>query len=172
VAGDPRHVASNIKQAVRDATGLSCSICVAPNKLLAKIGSELDKPDGLTLLTHADVPVRILPLSVRKVNGIGPKATERLAALGIATVGELAAADPGLLQTHFGWGERPVALVVPRKGVTTTLTEDEVRKHVFAFSEKGQISKYALPQVVKIVEALERTSVGKMNKKRLREQFI
>jgi DNA polymerase-4 len=102
VAGDPRHVASNIKQAVRDATGLSCSICVAPNKLLAKIGSELDKPDGLTLLTHADVPVRIWPLSVRKVNGIGPKATERLAALGIATVGELAAADPGLLQTHFG----------------------------------------------------------------------
>ncbi len=102
VAGDPRHVASNIKQAVRDATGLSCSICVAPNKLLAKIGSELDKPDGLTLLTHADVPVRIWPLSVRKVNGIGPKATERLAALGIATVGELAAAEPGLLQTHFG----------------------------------------------------------------------
>ena len=102
VAGDPRHVASNIKQAVRDATGLSCSVCVAPNKLLAKIGSELDKPDGLTLLTHADVPVRTWPLSVRKVNGIGPKATERLAALGIATVGELVADDPGLLQTHFG----------------------------------------------------------------------
>lgn len=86
MAGDPRHVASNIKQAVRDA-GLSCSICVAPNKLLAKIGSELDKPDGLTLLMHADVPVRIWQLSVRKVNRIGPKATERLAALGMATVG-------------------------------------------------------------------------------------
>jgi fatty-acyl-CoA synthase len=70
------------------------------------------------------------------------------------------------------WGERPVALVVPRKGLATELTEDEVRKHVFAFSEKGQISKYAVPQIVRIVEALEKTSVGKMNKKRLRDQFI
>jgi fatty-acyl-CoA synthase len=69
------------------------------------------------------------------------------------------------------WGERPVALVVPRKDLTTTLTEEDVKKHVFAFSEKGQISKYAVPQIVRFVEALEKTSVGKMNKKRLREQF-
>jgi fatty-acyl-CoA synthase len=70
------------------------------------------------------------------------------------------------------WGERPVALVVPRKDLATTLTEEDVKKHVLAFSEKGQISKYAVPQIVKLVEALEKTSVGKMNKKRLREQFI
>jgi fatty-acyl-CoA synthase len=70
------------------------------------------------------------------------------------------------------WGERPLALVVPRKDLVTTLTEDDVKKHVLAFSEKGQISKYAIPQIVKLVEALEKTSVGKMNKKRLREQFI
>jgi len=70
------------------------------------------------------------------------------------------------------WGERPVALVVPRNAPTTTLTEDDVKKHVLAFSEKGQISKYAVPQIVKLVEALEKTSVGKMNKKRLRELFI
>ncbi|MFP3481461.1 DNA polymerase IV, partial [Burkholderia sp. SIMBA_057] len=76
-------------------TGLTCSICVAPNKLLAKIGSELDKPDGLTILTPADVPLRVWPLPVRKVNGIGPKAAEKLTALGLATVGDLAAADAG-----------------------------------------------------------------------------
>jgi fatty-acyl-CoA synthase len=70
------------------------------------------------------------------------------------------------------WGERPVALVVPRKDLAATLTEEDVKKHVLAFSEKGQISKYAVPQIVKLVEALEKTSVGKMNKKRLREQFI
>jgi fatty-acyl-CoA synthase len=70
------------------------------------------------------------------------------------------------------WGERPVALVVPRKDLTMTLTEEDVKKHVFAFSEKGQISKYAVPQIVKLVEALEKTSVGKINKKRLRELFI
>ena len=83
-------LAEQIKQAVREATGLSCSIGIAPNKLLAKIGSELDKPDGITLLTMDDVPTRIWPMAVRKINGIGPKATEKLAALGIQTIGELA----------------------------------------------------------------------------------
>jgi len=102
VPGDAREVAARIKAAVKEATGLTCSICVAPNKLLAKIGSELDKPDGLTILTPADIPTRIWPLAARKVNGIGPKAAEKLAAIGIETVGELAEADPGLLQAHFG----------------------------------------------------------------------
>jgi DNA polymerase-4 len=102
VSGAASDVALRIKNAVRDATGLSCSICVAPNKLLAKIGSVLDKPDGLTLLTPADIPLRIWPLAVRKVNGIGPKASEKLATLGINTVGDLARADPVLLQENFG----------------------------------------------------------------------
>jgi DNA polymerase-4 len=95
-------LALRIKQAVRDATGLSCSIGVAPNKLLAKICSDLEKPNGVTILTHADIPVRIWPLPARKINGIGPKAAEKLATLGIHTVGELAEAEPGMLQTHFG----------------------------------------------------------------------
>lgn len=102
VDGEARDVAARIKHAVHAATGLTCSICVAPNKLLAKIGSELDKPNGLTMLEPADIATRIWPLAVRKVNGIGPKATERLAAIGITTVGELAQADLGLLQDHFG----------------------------------------------------------------------
>src|ERR1700748_2589801 len=72
--GDAADIAAQIKRAVHEATKLSCSIAVAPNKLLAKIGSELDKPDGLTILTQADLPTRIWPLAVKKVNGIGPKA--------------------------------------------------------------------------------------------------
>lgn len=76
---ESRALASQIKQAVRDATGLSCSICIAPNKLLAKIGSDLDKPDGLTILDEASIPSRIWPLSVGKINGIGPKAAQKLA---------------------------------------------------------------------------------------------
>lgn len=102
IEGEPHEVAGRIKAAVNEATGLTCSICVAPNKLLAKIGSELDKPDGLTILTPADIPTRIWPLPARKVNGIGPKAAEKLQAIGIDTVGDLAEADLGLLQAHFG----------------------------------------------------------------------
>jgi DNA polymerase IV len=95
-------VARRLKQAVRDATGLSCSIGVTPNKLLSKICSDLEKPNGLTLLSEDDIPTRIWPLPAKKINGIGPKATEKLAALNIHTIGELAAADPAFLVAHFG----------------------------------------------------------------------
>lgn len=99
---ETRALALRIKQAVRDATQLSCSICIAPNKLLAKIGSDLDKPDGLTLLDEASIPTRIWPLPVGKINGIGPKAAQKLAALGIVTIADLARAEPALLQEQFG----------------------------------------------------------------------
>ena len=95
-------LAKQIKQAVTAATGLSCSIGIAPNKLLAKICSELDKPDGITILQMSDLESRIWPMPVKKINGIGPKASEKLAKLGIQLIGELAAAEPSLLIQHFG----------------------------------------------------------------------
>ncbi|PUA18533.1 DNA polymerase IV [Glaciimonas sp. PCH181] len=95
-------LALRIKKAVNDATGLSCSIGVAPNKLLAKICSDLEKPNGLTILTLADVTTRIWPLPVSKINGIGPKAVEKLALIDIRTIAELANADPSILQETFG----------------------------------------------------------------------
>jgi DNA polymerase-4 len=95
-------VARAIKDAVRAATGLSCSIGIAPNKLLAKMASELDKPDGLTVIRTGDLERRIWPLPARRINGIGPKSSARLEALGIRTIGELAAADPAWLVERFG----------------------------------------------------------------------
>ncbi|MDE2081635.1 MAG: DNA polymerase IV [Burkholderiales bacterium] len=100
--GGVRAVAQEIRNNVRRATGLGCSIGVTPNKLLAKLASELDKPDGLTVLTAADLATRIWPLPVRRLNGIGPKAGARLAALGIATIGELARCERGWLVGQFG----------------------------------------------------------------------
>ncbi len=97
-----RDVAKALKAAVSEATGLTCSIAVAPNKLLAKIASELDKPDGLTILRREDIAKRIWPLPPRKINGIGPKASEKLTALGIKSIGELAHADIAWLIEHFG----------------------------------------------------------------------
>ena len=97
-----RDVAATIQRVVRDATGLSCSLGITPNKLLSKLASELDKPGGLTLLTEADIPTRVWPLPARSINGVGPKASARLAALGIHTIGQLAAAGRTLLVGHFG----------------------------------------------------------------------
>ena len=95
-------LASEIKRRVFRATGLTCSIGITPNKLLSKIASELDKPDGVTLLSLADLPARVWPLAVKKINGIGPKASAKLNTLGIHTVGELAAAPLEFLIEHFG----------------------------------------------------------------------
>jgi DNA polymerase-4 len=100
--GGVRAVAREIKNSVLRATGLTCSIGITPNKLLSKIASEMDKPDGVTVLLADEIPTRIWPLAVRKVNGIGPKAAAKLAALGIETVGQLAAQEPALLIQHFG----------------------------------------------------------------------
>jgi DNA polymerase-4 len=66
------------------------------------MASEMQKPGGITVLSMADIPARIWPLSARKINGIGPKASARLESLGIHTIGELANADPAFLIEHFG----------------------------------------------------------------------
>lgn len=99
---DSPTLARCLKQAVLDATGLTCSIGITPNKLLAKICSDLDKPDGITLLGMDEVPSRIWPLAAKKINGIGPKANARLEKLGIHSIGDLAAAAPELLLANFG----------------------------------------------------------------------
>jgi DNA polymerase-4 len=106
VAHDPhggvRALAQEIRNNVLRRTGLTCSVGVTPNKLLSKIASELDKPDGLTVLTQADLATRIWPLAARKINGIGPKAADKLLALGVRTVGDLAARPRTELIEAFG----------------------------------------------------------------------
>jgi len=135
VPGETREVVARIKAAVLAATGLTCSVGVAPNKLLAKLCSELDKPDGVTVLREADIPLRIWPLPVSKVNGIGPKATQRLHELGIHTIGQLATADrQGLIdafgQSYGAWlheaalgrDERPVVTYSEPKSISRETT--------------------------------------------------
>ena len=97
-----RALARLVQRAIFEKTGLTCSIGVAPNKLLAKMASEFNKPNGISIVYEADLQERIWPLDVRKINGIGPKAGEKLAALGIRTIGELAAQDRQLLIGRFG----------------------------------------------------------------------
>jgi DNA polymerase-4 len=97
-----RALARLIQRAIRDATGLSCSIGVAPNKLLAKMASEFDKPGGVTVLLPEDLEGRIWPLACRKINGIGPKTAAKLDAMGIHTIGQLAALEAHTLRDSFG----------------------------------------------------------------------
>jgi len=95
-------VAMEIKKRIKEETDLNCSIGVAPNKLLAKIASDLEKPDGLTIITEEDIEKRIWPLPARKLWGVGPKTEAYLKEMGIKTIGELAALPMERLVGEFG----------------------------------------------------------------------
>ena len=97
-----RVLARLIQKAIFNATGLTCSVGVAPNKLLAKMASEFNKPNGIAIVFVDDLEGKIWPLACRKINGIGPKADEKLQQLGIHTIGELAQKEQGWLMDHFG----------------------------------------------------------------------
>ena len=97
-----RVLARLIQKAIFEDTGLTCSVGVAPNKLLAKMASEFNKPNGISVVMEEDLQSAIWPLACRKINGIGPKADARLQALDIHTIGQLASAEPAALAQHFG----------------------------------------------------------------------
>ena len=97
-----RVLARLIQKSIADQTGLSCSVGVAPNKLLAKMASEFNKPMGISVVQEDELEAKIWPLACRKINGIGPKADEKLKALGIETIGQLAAKEQTWLASHFG----------------------------------------------------------------------
>jgi DNA polymerase-4 len=124
----PQSRAREIKRKVTEATRLVCSIGLGPNKLMAKIASDLDKPDGLFVLSEqnwleavGEKPASLLP-------GVGPRTFERLQAVGVETVAQLAGAPPGVLESSFGPRHGP-ALRDRGNGVgESSLTTERVRK--------------------------------------------
>ncbi len=101
VAGDfleARVVAEAVRTSVRGATSLTCSLGVAPCKVVAKVGSDARKPGGLVVVVPGQEARFLAALEVRKLPGVGPKAEERLRAAGVVTVGELAALSDGDLR--------------------------------------------------------------------------
>ncbi|MDO5289013.1 MAG: DNA polymerase IV [Pseudomonadota bacterium] len=145
-----RVLARLLQKSIFQATGLTCSIGVAPNKLLAKMASEFDKPNGISIVHEADVQTRIWPLPCRKVGGIGPKAEAKLHALGIHTLGELAARERDELMARFGksygawlheaaWGrdERPV---VTQSEPVSMSRETTFERDLHAVRDRAELS--------------------------------
>lgn len=161
-----REIARELKLAVREATGLSCSIGLAPNKLIAKIASELDKPDGLAIITAAEIEARLWPLPVRRLHGVGPKAAAKMARLGIATIGELAQAEPAWLARNFGksnaaWmhaaahgrDDRPVVTFSEPKSMSRETTFD---RDLHAIRDREKLSQIFTTLCVELGEDLRR----------------
>jgi len=158
--GDPLRIAIRIKERVWSEENLTCSIGIAPNKLLAKLGSDMQKPDGLVLITPDDVDGVLENLPVRELCGIGPSLERSLASIGIRTCGELGRTPLEKLTARFGViGERlqnmgrgidddPIAALEaayeePAKSIghSMTLTEDcadiaLIERHILQLAEK------------------------------------
>jgi nucleotidyltransferase/DNA polymerase involved in DNA repair len=131
-------LAEALARRIRDERGLTCSIGIGPNKLVAKIAADEDKPDGRTLVEAAEVQAFLAPKPVDVIPGVGPKTRQALEAAGVETVGELAERSAAEMEEAFGaWGpqmverargrdERPVTSEHERKsvGVETTFPED------------------------------------------------
>ena len=135
--GPTDEIARSIKKAIREATGMTASVGLAPNKFLAKIASDLKKPDGLVVLQEADVDQFLRDLPISRLWGVGPKTEARLHEMGFRTIGQLASASrESLVRTLGSLGEHLYQLshgkddrqVVPdweRKSVGTETTFDE-----------------------------------------------
>ena len=108
--GQPPDAAKRIMDEIKDRLGLWCSIGIAENKFLAKMAAEMKKPLGITELWECDIPVKLWPLPVKQMYGIGGKTAEKLNRMGIQTIGELARSDINLIVKTFGKGGSEIYL--------------------------------------------------------------
>jgi len=162
----PQQLAERIKDEIRRKEGLSCSIGVAPNKSAAKIASSLRKPDGLTVVNPEKVKEFLNPLPASKISGVGRKMQERLASLGIKTIGQLARQPLDKLTEHFGrWGLRLWE-------VANGLEEDEVED---SYPIKSLGTEHTFEEDVgdwAVVEDCLNSLVEKVHRRVLEEGFL
>ncbi|MDH3625574.1 MAG: DNA polymerase IV [Myxococcales bacterium] len=138
--GDGETIARRVKRDIHEEIGLTGSAGVAPNKFVAKIASDLDKPDGLVLVPTDGAAKFLAPLPLERMWRVGPKARVRLRAAGFQTIGDLARADANTLEQLLGsWGpvardlargidDRPVVVGAPPKSLGSEETfEDDLR---------------------------------------------
>jgi DNA polymerase-4 len=100
--GGEESLARELKRSIADRLALTCSIGIAPSKIMAKIASSVFKPDGMTILTDEDIPAILYPLPVEKLWGVGPITVKALHSVGIETIGDLASRDLSDLRGRFG----------------------------------------------------------------------
>jgi DNA polymerase-4 len=161
-----RSLALRIQAAIRDATGLTCSIGVAPNKLIAKMASEFQKPNGVAIVAESDLAGKIWPLPCRRIHGVGPKAAARLEQLGIRTVGELARCERAWLQQHFGsrhgewmyesawgWDDRPV---VTHSEPVSLSRETTFERDLHAVYDRSQLNGLFTTLCARVAQDLQR----------------
>ena len=117
-------LARQIKQEIKEKEGITASIGVGPSKLVAKVASDYQKPDGLTIVKEEEVEKFLDPLPVRKLLWVGRKTEARLKELGVNTIGDLARYDPTVLSSMFGVMGLQMHLMA--KGIDRSEVEERV----------------------------------------------
>jgi DNA polymerase IV len=167
-----RVLARLIQRAIFEKTGLTCSVGVAPNKLLAKMASEFNKPNGISIVHAEDLQAMVWPLPCRKINGIGPKAEAKLARHDLHTIGDLAAKSREWLIDHFGkaygawmyeaaWGRDERAVVTESEPVSMS-RETTFDRDLHAVRDKAELGAIFTELCVRVAGDLQRKGyVGK-----------
>lgn len=163
--GAPPDAARTIKHRIRQAVRLGCSIGVAPNRFLAKIASDLDKPDGLTVIRPEQVIAFVDRLPAAKVPGVGPKTLEKLTEMGVRVLGDIRGFPAPMLTRVFGsYGARllelaqgidptPVSPESPAKSISSECTLEQDTRDV------GLLSRCLLEQADEVAAGLRREGV-------------
>ncbi len=163
--GDPRQTARTIKARIKSEVGLTCSVGVAPNKFLAKIASDMDKPDGLTLITPDQVQRFVDSLPIRKVPGVGRRACQILQDLGIRSLGQVRGYPAELLVRKMGKFAhhlmelahgRDLSAVTPHSEAKSVSTETTLSRDT---QDRRELSGYLLSQSQAVARELRRKQV-------------
>ena len=158
--GPPREIGIAIKQRIREEIRLTASVGIAPVKFVAKIASDLQKPDGLVVVAPGGVREFLSPLPLFRLWGVGPRTLEALARIGLTTIGDLAAADPGEMERRFG--EHGAGLVKLARGEddrgVVIDTEAKSYSHEMTFARDTADAEYLesvlLDQAVRVARRL------------------
>jgi len=167
-----RELALRIQAAIHQRTGLTCSIGVAPNKLIAKMASEFHKPNGISIVFESELAERIWPLPCRRIHGIGPRMSARLEQLGIKSIGELARCERDWLvqqfgrnhgswmyQAAWGWDDRPV---VTESEPVSMSRETTFERDLHAVRDRAQLRELFTTLCEQLADDLQRHGyVGK-----------
>jgi DNA polymerase IV len=148
-----RSAARRVKDAVRNETGLTCSVGLGPNKLVAKVASDAEKPDGFVELTAEEARIRFAEASPGLVPGIGPKTVARLGQLGIATLGRLGSTPDVQLSEWFG------ARLGPHLGALARFEDERLIETVRVAKSESRETTFdrdlsGLPQLEPVLERL------------------
>ncbi|HPE20645.1 MAG TPA: DNA polymerase IV [Candidatus Mcinerneyibacteriales bacterium] len=168
--GDSRSLGKAVKDKIRRECGLTASVGIAANKSVAKIASDLEKPDGLVICPPGKEADFLAPLPVKRLWGAGPRTVERLEKMGITTIGELASFPEEGLIRHFGkWGEhlRRMALGIDPRSLETESERKSISEERTFNRDTGETET-----LEKMLLSLSQDVSGQLRRKRMKARTV